>query len=591
LKSVPSARPLLAACVLALAAGGGAVNAQVPLASAPAAPAQVPTAELRAQARAAAERRDWGPALARFDELVVRHGDDVELLIEAARVNGFADRNAHAAALYRRALALAPARRADIAPSLAWQSLWGGEPAQAEALFAELAGDAAGAARVEMLDGLGQARQAQGEQARALEAFREAHALAPGQLRLHRRYAMSLLWNGDEAGAIRELQALVARVPGDRDLAWALANALNFNGQHRAALRGFLAQAAPTHPGERTDLARAWRWAGYEERALPLLADPADADTIWLREYRVRRELRPFGFVALERAEDRDELTADAMVVGAGWHPQAGSTLEMQVRRLHLDDPFGAPKATQLRAAYGWRVGEPGDARGTWWPSLALGAAHFPGWNPVTASARVRWVPADGLRVDGEAARELVEAPRAVANRVRVDVLSAGLEARTDPRWVVAASAAVLRFDDGSTRVRAAGRIERRILARPRVALGVEGMAFERVAGDRGIDRGYWNPRRYAEGRAYAALTHEFRQFDLQARVGFGSASETDDAGARSHGSPHLWELELGWDVSPTLRLRLAAGGSGQGLGVSAGGTGGAGYWRRYLNLSVNVWF
>lgn len=597
----PRPRALLTACLLALAgldalarAGQLAQLAQAPRvaqvapATATAISPAISTASLRAQARAAAERRDWPQALAGFDELVARHGDDVDLLIEAARVNGFADRNAQAAALYRRALALAPARRADILPSLAWQSLWGGEPAQAQALFGERLAEASGAVRAELLDGLGQARQALGDQAGALQAFREAHALAPSDPRLQRRYAMSLLWNGDEAGAIRELQALVARAPGDRELAWALANALNFNGLHRAALRGFLALAAPTHPGERADLARAWRWAGYEERAWPLLVDPTDADSRWLREYRVRRELRPYAYLGVERAEDRDELTADATVVGAGWHPQAGATAELQARRLRLDDAAGAPKATQVRALYGWRVGEPDGAYGTLWPSLSLSAARFPGWTPITGSARLRWVPQDGLRVDGEASRELVEAPRAIAHRVRVDVLSAAIESRSDPLWLVAGSTALLRFDDGSTRVRAGGRLERRVLARPRIALGVEAMAFERVAGDRDVDRGYWNPRRYAEARAYAALTHEFRPFDLQARVGFGRASETDLAGQRSHGSPHLWEIELGWDVSPELRLRLAAGGSGAGLGVAGGG---AGYWRRYLNLGASVWF
>lgn len=580
-------RPLAGALLLALAS----------LAQAQAGPAgstaadPVATAVLRASARAAAEQRDWPQALAGFERLVERHPDDVELLIEAARVHGYADRNAQAAVLYRRALALSPSRRSELLPVLAWQSLWSGAAAVAEPMFAELAAQTSGPARAEWLDGLGQARQAQGDQAGALAALRQAHALTPHALRLHRRYAMSLLWNGDEAGAIRELQALVAQQPGDRDLAWALANARNFNGQHRAALRGFLAQAAPTHPGERADLARAWRWAGYEDRAWPLLGDPTDVESAWLRDYRVWRELRPYGYLALEHAQDRDKLSADALAIGAGWHPGAGSTLEFQMRRLHLDDAFGAPRATQVQGLFGWRMGEPDSAAGTWWPTLALKATHFPGWNPVTASARLRWLPADGWRVDAEAARELVEAPRAVANRVRVDAVSAGVEARPDPRWLYAGSTAVLRFDDGSTRVRVAGRLEHRVLARPRVAVGVEGMGFERVHGEPWLDRGYWNPKRYVEGRVYAVLTHEFRPFDLQARVGLGSASETDDGGRRTHGSPHLWEIGLAWDTAPQLRLRLAAGGSGQGLGVAAGGSGGAGYWRRYLNLSATVWF
>lgn len=567
-----------AACLLALSALAVAQDGGVP------------TDLLRAEARAAAERRDWGVALPRFVQLVARHGDDVDLLVEAAQVHGHADRNAEAAQLYRRALALAPARRADIAMPLAWQALWGGAPAEAEALFAEGAATRQGRARAELLDGLGQARQAQGRQAGALAAFREAHALTPDVARLHRRYAMSLLWNGDEAGAIRELLALLARAPGDRDLAWALANARNFNGQHRAALRGFLAQAAPVHPGERADLARAWRWAGYEERAAPLLADPTDGESAWLRDWRVRRELRPYAYATVERAEDRDDLFADAAVVGAGWHPAPGATVDLQLRRLRLDDPSGRPGATQAQALLRWRVGEPGSPWGTWWPTVSVKASHFAGWNPVTPSLRVRGAPDDGWRIDAEATRELVEAPRAVANRVHVDVLAAGVERRPGPLWLLSGSAALLRFDDGSTRARIGGRIEHRVWARPRVAVGIEGMAFERIDGRAPVDRGYWNPQRYAEARAYAALTHEFRPFDLQLRIGLGTARETDAVGNRSSGRPHLWELGLGWDVSPDLRLGLAAGGSGQGLGVSAGG-GGAGYWRRYLNLSATAWF
>jgi tetratricopeptide (TPR) repeat protein len=521
---------------------------------------------------------------------VARHGDDVDLLIESAQVHGYADRNAESAQLYRRALALAPARRGDIAAPLAWQSLWGGAPAEAAALFAELAAAGQGAARADALDGLGQARQAQGQQAAALAAFREAHALQPDALPLHRRYAMSLLWNGDEAGAIRELQALAARVPGDRDIAWALANARNFNGQHRAALRGFLALRAPVHPGERADLARAWRWAGYEDRAAPLLADPTDAESFWLRDWRVRRELRPYAYATVERAEDRDDLVADAAVVGAGWHPAPGAAVDFQLRRLHLKDPSGAPDATQAQALLRWRWGEPDSRWGTWWPTLSIKASHFPGWNPVTPSLRLRGVPDDGWRIDAEATRELVEAPRAVANRVHVDVLAAGVERRPDPLWLWGGAAALLRFDDGSTRARLGGRVEYRVWARPRVALGLEGMAFERIDGRGPVDRGYWNPQRYAEARTYAALTHEQRPFDVQLRFGLGTARETDAAGNRSHGRPHLWELGLGWDVSPDLRLGLAAGGTGQGLGVS-GSRGGAGYWRRYLNLSVTAWF
>ncbi|MCA0240963.1 MAG: hypothetical protein LCI02_08875 [Proteobacteria bacterium] len=553
--------------------------------------AQAPTASLRAEARAAADRRDWAAALPRYALLVQRHGDDADLLIEAARVNGYADRNAEAAALYRQALAAAPARRADIVPSLAWQALWSGAAAEAQTLFAErLAAAAGNEARVEALDGLGQARQLAGDQAGALAAFAQAHGLAPQQRRLHRRYAMSLLWNGQEAAAITELQALVAAEPQDRDLAWALANAYNFNGQHRLALRRFNALSAPVHPGERADLARAWRWAGYEERAWPLLADPTDRDSAWLRDWRVWRERTRYAYLTVERADDRDRLRADAQVLGAGWHPWAGATADLQWRRLQLQDPAGEPEGGQLQASLGWRAGEPDGRFGTWWTTAALKASRLGGWSTLLPSLRLRGVPDDGWRVDAEATRELVETPRALAARVTVDVLSAGVEQRPDARWLWAAEAAALRFDDGTLRLRAGGRVEHRLLNRPRLALGLEASGFERVHGSDAIDRGYWNPRRYAQARLYLALQHEMRPFELRARAGLGRSREVDAAGNASSGQPHLWELGIDWDVTPGWRLGLAAGGSGQSLGL-AGAGGGTGYWRRYVNLSANLWF
>ena len=583
-------RPLLAA--LLLAAGAPMVHAADAADAATAIDARQPTASLRAEARAATDRRDWAAALPRYALLVQRHPDDADLLIEAARVNGYADRNAESARLYRQALAAAPARRGDIVPSLAWQALWSGAAAEAQTLFSARLASTEGEPRAEALDGLGQARQMAGDQAGALAAFREAHALAPQQRRLHRRYAMSLLWNGREAAAITELQALVAAEPQDRDLAWALANAYNFNGQHRLALRRFGALSAPVHPGERADLARAWRWAGYEDRAWPLLADPTDRDSAWLRDWRVWRERARYAYLTVERAEDRDRLTSNAQVLGTGWHPWAGATADLQLRRLQLDDPAGDPEGGQLQASLGWRIGEPDGAFGTWWPTAALKASRLGGWSTLLPSLRLRGVPDDGWRVDAEATRELVETPRALAARVTVDVLSAGVEQRPDPLWLWAVDAAVLRFDDGTLRLRAGGRVERRLFDRPRLALGLETSGFDRMHGSDAVDRGYWNPRRYAQARVYLALQHEMRPFELRARVGLGRSREVEAGGTASTGRPHLWELGVDWDVMPGWRLGLAAGGSGQSLGLAgAGAGGGTGYWRRYLNLSANLWF
>lgn len=89
----------------------------------------------REEARRLVEARDYAPAIELYRDLVQQFPDDTDLLIETARVEGFADRNEAAADLYERALRVAPARAADILPSLAWQSLWAGRFERAATLF------------------------------------------------------------------------------------------------------------------------------------------------------------------------------------------------------------------------------------------------------------------------------------------------------------------------------------------------------------------------------------------------------------------------------------------------------------------------
>jgi tetratricopeptide (TPR) repeat protein len=548
------------------------------------------TPEELARAREAVQRRAFAMALPLYERLLQLEPANADLLIEAARVFGWADRNADAARLYRLALAAAPARRGDILPSLAWQTLWSGEAAAARVLFEEWLRTAGGPGRAEALDGLAQAHQAGGDGAAALAAWREAAALRPDDARLQRRIGLALLWSDRHDEAIAHLAAATARAPADRDTAWALANALNFAGRHQQALAVFNRWAPPVQPGERADLARAWRWAGYEDRALPLLEGASDAESSWLRRYRVERELRPYGYLTFEQADDRDDLQTQAWVIGAGWRPRPGTNVEFNARRVSLADPNGSPDATQFEASWRSRHGEPGAARGTWWPSLALKVHRFGNWHPVTPTARLKWVPDDRWRFDAEFTRELVEAPLAIANRVHVDVLSAGVTRWLDARRHVGGSLAWLRFDDGTARTRVAARGEQALWMKPRWVLGAELMHFERTREGPAAGRGYWNPQRYGEARVYTQLSHEWRPWDLQARIGLGRSREVDGSGQASSGSPHLWELGIGLDAAPAWRLRLALGGSGRGMGLGAAGSG-AGYWRRWANLSVNGWF
>ena len=542
-------------------------------------------------ARTAVEQRDYATALPMFDRLLDAEPNNVDLLIEAARVYGFADRNRDAARLYRRALVQAPERRADILPSLAWQTLWSGDFERAAEWFAELADRRPAAEQADALDGLAQARQNLGDAAGALKAWQAAVALQPTDVPFVLRIARTLLWSDRPQEAVKMLEPLQRLHPHDREIAWTLANARNFAGQHRAALAGFNEQDAPTRDGERLDLARALRWAGYEDRALPLLEGQTDPDVVWLRQYRVERETKPFAAAGFDYASDRDDLTSRALTLSGGWHPTPGAVAEISLRQLSLSDPHGSPSGPQLQGLWRGRFGEPTDPNGTFWPTAVLRVANYSGWNAVTGAARLAWVPRDDWRIDGELGREAIETPEAIGNRVTVDTLSAGVTYRPAPRLSVAGAIAALNFDDGNLRWRGSGRVEGLLTPNPRWSVGVEGQTFTSSDPTRATNpgRGYWNPRHYTEARVFTALSYERRPWDVQGRLGAGYARETDGDGHVSSGNPNLWELTVGYDLNPGLRFGLGVGGTGSGFGMTGGS--GTGYWRRTFNVSVTGWF
>lgn len=558
------------------------------LALAAAWPVHAQPADALAPARAAVERRDFAAALPLYEALLAERPGDADLWIEAARVSGFADRNAEAAARYRRVLAIAPERRADVLPSLAWQTLWAGDAAAAVPLFETLA--ATGADRADALDGLGQARDALRDADGAIAAWRASLDVKPGQANVERRLARALIWADRHAEADALLAAMLARDPADRRSAWLRAHGWNLAGRHQQALREFERLGGAASTDERGDLARAWAWAGFEDRALPLLERTADADLAWWRDHRVARETRPYAYGSVERASDADDLDVTAAVTGFGWRPAAGATAELRLRRVELDAPGDAAHGRELQALWRVRLGEPGAGHGVWWPSLALRASDWGGWTPWSGHARVTWLPRDGWRLDAEAARELVETPQAIAERVHVDALSLGVDHRPHPRATLSLGVASLRFDDGNARQRVNARAQWLLASRPRWTVGAEALAFDssRPTSATVPARGYWNPESYREARLFTTVEVEQRPWDLALRLGLGTATEVDGDGNRSHAQPHQWELVAGWDLGASARARLSVGGAGSGFGL---GSGGSGYWRRHLSLGLHAWF
>lgn len=597
----------IALALMTLAAPGSTV-AQ---ADAPAAAADLRAA--RAAARAASDRRDWADALPRWQALEAAAPNDVDLLIESARIHGFADRNADAAQRYRKVIELAPARRGDVLLSLAWQTLWSGDAAGAEALFQEVAAQptafAGGGDGFDAWRGVAEARRNAGNLAGSLDALERARQLRPGDPATARDAAQTLAWLDRYDEAIAAYTQLIERDPADRASTYGLIRTLNNAGRHREAVAHYRSAFAADQSAGRTppqdarfDYARALRWAGYDDLAHQALQGLPDPDAQWLRDFRTGRELRNWADAGVEFSTDSDDLDTRLVTGGFGWRVTPSSSLDVGVRLVDLTEP--TREADGQRLALTWRtrfgaapeaIGSPADV-GPVWTALSIQANKYDDWStqedwqPVTGFARARWAATDSLRIDGEVGREVVETPLAISNRVTANTAALGADWRWQPRSSVAAQLSSIDFSDDNRRTRVNLRADHRVLNRPRVVVGVEALAFRSSdpTSDTHPYLGYWNPRDYKEARAYAVVEHEARPWDFRMKVGVGASREEDGWGNRSSGNPNVLELSAAYDLDKSVQLRAYAGGSGGSMGLASGGEG---YWRRYVGVAVTGWF
>lgn len=551
------------------------------------------------QARDQVDARQYGQALPIYEALLQAQPTSTDLLIEAARVYGFADRHKDAIAAYRRVIELDPGRYKDVAAALAWQTLWSGNAAASLPLFADARGFASEPkAQAELWRGTGEACVETGDNACALHAYQQARVLQPGDKDLLRRIALVWLWMDEYAQAEAAWRALLADDPKDRRAQAGLARTINAAGRHNEAVRLYRDLDDGSDPDLRLDHARALRWAGYDAAALPLLDARTDGAAVFLRDWRIDREQKSFVWSGIDYSTDADDLDILAVSAGAGTLLKPGLLLEGGYRFARLDSPQGNVNANRVQATVRGLVGTPGETPpGLLVPSLTLAWNDYDGWTPITGNAAVRWMPQDLWRFTADLGREVVETPQAISNRITVDVGTLGAEYRLPPRWTVGGRLSNLRFSDGNSRVRVYGHMDYATRFNPKVVVGVEGAAFTdsnptsfaavRPPGTL-PPAGYWNPKDYVEGRIFAGIYHERDDWDAYARVALGISRETDGDGNSSSGHPNLLEAGIAHDVGPGLRWRFYAGGSGSSFAVGNGGTG---YWRRYVGFMLTAWF
>lgn len=527
-------------------------------------------------ARALVEQKRYSEAIVEFDLLLQATSDNPDLLIEAARVNAWADRHTQSAALYREVIAKAPQRRADVILPLAWQLAWGNRHAEAVPLFREAA-SAHTPPQSETLHGLAESLAITNQLPEALAIYRRL-AANPRDLKAQRGEARILLWLDRYDEAIVRYRQILQQHPADKESQIGLARALGRSGRDLAAVSAYQTATRDDFKlamDTRIERVRALRWAGLEEAALHTLGDASgkEADALRLKLTQETASNLRADFVS---ARDSDELDIDALTLGWQQRFSPASTLDVSLRTAHIERGASDIEGRQLLARVGTRLGN--SEQGLFWPALTLGVRDYDGWQTAAWKLQSKWIPQDFWRIDAEAGNETVETLDALNNRVTYNFLGASADWRFLPQWSATLGGAVLRFDDENQRTRLTGRVERLLLSdQPRLTVGVEAMGFN--DSDPTIARGYYNPERYRELKVFARAEHETAGWLLGARLALGRLNETPG----SSNNLYSWEVSAIRDLVPLLQLRLHAGGSDS----SALSRTGSGYVRDYLGVSL----
>ncbi|MGI9043775.1 MAG: tetratricopeptide repeat protein [Gemmatimonadaceae bacterium] len=398
-------------------------------------------------------------------------------LLTRARSAARDSRNAESAKLFRAVLDREPNRARDVLREYADQLTYSGRAREAIPLYRQSLGYGTSAsdslpARLGLALALSRSDQLQ----EAESEYERILRLYPGNVEATKGRARVLVWRGRHRAAQAQLRALLSREPADRDAALLLAQS-----QH---------------------------WSGRSDRALKTLDGPLaqHPDGRRLLE-EIHRSQAAATRLTLEQSRQSDDLEIAAGVLqhSVPLSGQALAEFRLEQRRFSpRGDPAGDTKVTRP-SIYGRRwIGEalelniaPGLELITQ-PGLRDGATTFvyDSWLTIR--------PADYLRLDVSSNRSTFDNVRSLQKRIAQT--SGGASADYLPDELTRLTGRVIgsRFTDGNTRSTFQVEAERQVIRAPHFYVGARG---ERIAFERQLDNGYFNPLRYgavvATGRAW----------------------------------------------------------------------------------------
>ncbi|MDA8364180.1 MAG: tetratricopeptide repeat protein [Gammaproteobacteria bacterium] len=222
------------------------------------------------EARVLVQQHQYVRALHAYAPLLRQKPDDPNLLIEVARVNGWANRHAQAIALYERVVHVAPARREDVLLPLAWQLVWANRPAQAVPYFEAYLRRHPHHPQVWL--GLAGALAGSGKPDAAVAAYDRVLAVLPENWNALLGKARVLVQQHQYVRALHAYAPLLRQKPDDPNLLIEVARVNGWANRHAQAI-ALYERVVHVAPARREDvlLPLAWQlvWANRPAQAVP----------------------------------------------------------------------------------------------------------------------------------------------------------------------------------------------------------------------------------------------------------------------------------------------------------------------------------
>ncbi|APV51984.1 hypothetical protein BWI17_21330 [Betaproteobacteria bacterium GR16-43] len=185
---------------------------------------------------------------------------------------------------------------------------------------------------------------------------------------------------------------------------------------------------------------------------------------------------------------------------------------------------------------------------------IQAGVARVSGHLRPIGDASYRFMPSNTTSVDFLASADLVESPEALRRGIGYGFFAVGVEQDLTDRFAVTAYAGYQPFSDGNARTHFRGRLIWTALPEQGVSLQLRYRQY--ATRDLDVDNAYFNPERYRQWLAVAALRHRYAGWMFTGALGAGQERAT---GSGSQGS-YLAEVRAEGPFAGDSRLIFHAG-------------------------------